>query len=348
MPGMPARKTSASPPYAIMSEAGATGSMIIAPSSVRGGQSLVRGSFQGGRSATRRRRGLLTPSGLPWILPAFVVIVGVIYYSIGYTAYMSTLNWDGTAPPPIHVGAANFVQAFHDPIFWLALRHTGLFFVVTFTVQTAIGFTLATLLHSQIRFKTFYKVIVFIPVVLAPATMAPVFREIFSYTGQLNSVLNEVGLNFLTRAWLAEPDTALPVIMVITVWEWTGLTFVLYYAALSQIDKEIIEAARIDGAGNIRTIASIVWPSARGTTIAILILSIIGSLKTFDVPYLVTLGGPNFATEFLGTMIYRESIPLGEVGYGAALSVLLLSLALVMAIIVSWRARRSSREERRV
>ena len=103
-----------------------------------------------------------------------------------------------------------------------------------------------------------------------------------------------------------------------------------------------VEAARIDGAGNFRTLVHIVWPGVRGTTLAMAILSAIGALKTFDVPYLVTVGGPNYATEFLGTYIYRQTIPLSHVGYGAALSIFLLVLALAMAIILQVRGREKS------
>jgi len=144
----------------------------------------------------------------------------------------------------------------------------------------------------------------------------------------------------LAHPWLAQSSTALPVIMAITVWQWTGVTFILYFAAMTQIDKEILEAARIDGANGFRVLTRIVWPNVRGTTIALAMLSVIGALKTFDVPYLVTLGGPNYATEFLGTFIYRISIPTAEVGYGAALSILLLILALAGAIAFGVRGMR--------
>jgi raffinose/stachyose/melibiose transport system permease protein len=238
------------------------------------------------------------------------------------------------------VGWANYVQLFHDPVFWAAIRHTVLFFVVTFVVQTAIGFTFAALLHSKVKLANLYKVIIFIPVVLAPATMAPIFRQIFSATGQFNTILGDIGLGSLAHPWLAQSSTALPVIMAITIWEWTGVTFILYFAAMTQIDKEILEAARIDGANGLRVLTRIVWPNVRGTTIALAMLSVIGAMKTFDVPYLVTLGGPNYATEFLGTFIYRVSIPQAQVGYGAALSIMLLILALGGALAFGLRGMR--------
>ena len=295
------------------------------------------------RSGTARRRGL-QPHGLPWILPAFTLVVGLIYYCIIETGYISTLDWDGTSPTPERVGSSNYAEILRDSIFWRAIWHTVVFFAVTFTVQTAIGFIFAALLHSKIRLATLYKVIVFTPVVIAPAVMAPVFRQMFAADGQLNWTLEHIGLKFLAQPWLAQASTALPVIMFITVWQYTGLTSVLYYAAMAQIDPETLEAARIDGAGNIRTLVSIVWPGVRGTTIALAMLSVIGALKTFDIPYLVTIGGPNYSTEFLGTYIYRISIPQAHVGYGAALSVMLLILAMAGAIAIAVRANRKDRE----
>jgi raffinose/stachyose/melibiose transport system permease protein len=289
---------------------------------------------------SRRGRGPRRPQGLPWILPAFIFVVGLIYYCIAYTGYISTLNWDGVSPNPQHVGFANYTQLFHDPVFWDAIRHTIYFFAVTFTVQTALGFTFAALLHSKVKLPNLYKVIIFIPVVIAPATMAPIFRQVFSATGQFNTVLQDIGLGSLAHPWLAQESTALPVLMAITIWEFTGVTFILYYAAMTQIEPEMLEAARLDGASGFQLLTRIVWPNVRGTTIALGMLSVIGALKTFDVPYLVTLGGPNYATEFLGTFIYRISIPQAEVGYGAAISIMLLILALAGALAFALRGTR--------
>jgi ABC-type sugar transport system permease subunit len=299
--------------------------------------SSAHGTGDGGLSHRRRRR--LRPHGLPWILPALVLCVGILYYCIWYTAVISTWNWDGLDPDPREIGSRNYVRIAEDPIFWRTLRHTAVLFVVTFAVQTALGFLFAVLLHSKVKLAVVYKVIVFIPVVLAPAITAPVFRRLFAPDGPLNGLLEFVGLGSLAQPWLGQESTALPVIMAITVWHWTGITFVLYFAAMGQIDPAVLEAARIDGAGNIRTLVHIIWPGVRGTTLAMAILSAIGALKTFDIPYLVTVGGPNYATEFLGTYIYRQTIPLSHVGYGAALSIILLVLALVMALVLQIRGR---------
>ena len=291
-----------------------------------------------GRTAPRRRN-KNSMNGLPWILPAFIFVVGLIYYSVGYTLYISTLDWDGLSRKAQAVGLGNYTAMLADPIFWAALRHTALFWVVTFGLQTILGFTLAAIMHSNVKFPTLHKVIIFIPTVLAPATMAPVFRLFFADDGMLNSMLKGVGLDSLAHPWLADASTALPAVMLITVWQWTGLWFILYYAAMGQIEPELLEAARLDRAGNLRTLWYIVWPGCKGTTVSLAMLSFIGALKTFDVPYLVTTGGPYHSTEFLGTYIYRQGIRQAHIGYAAAISVVLLVLAITGAIIIG-RANR--------
>ena len=278
-------------------------------------------------------------NGLPWILPAFVFVVGLIYYSVFYTGYISTLDWDGLAPTAKAVGLGNFTKMFADPVFWAALRHTAVFYVVTFTVQTALGFVLAAIMHSRVRFAMVHKVVIFIPTVLAPATMAPVFRLIYADDGMANWILRHVRLGSLAHPWLADGKTALPALMLITVWQWTGLTFILYYAAMSQIEPELLEAARLDRAGNLRTLWYIVWPGCRGTTVSLAMLGFIGALKTFDIPYLVTTGGPYHSTEFLGTYIYRMGIRQAHIGYAAAISIVLLVLAVAGALVIG-RANR--------
>lgn len=286
----------------------------------------------------RRKQG---ESGFPWILPALALVIGMIYFSIGYTGYVSTLDWNGfILSPSEFVGADNYTRMAQDEVFWEALWHTAVFFVVTFTIQTAIGFTFAALLHSRLTLAPIYKVIVFVPTVLAPATMAPVFRSIFDANGQLNQLLTSIGLEAVTRPWIADSATAMPVVMAVTIWQWTGLTFILFYAAMSQIDPQIIEAARVDGASNLRTLWSIVLPLCSGTTLALATLSVIGALKTFDVPYLLTKGGPNHATEFLGTYIYHTMVQQKHFGYAAAISVALLVLAIGGGVLMRLRRQK--------
>ena len=278
--------------------------------------------------------GLRRNKGVVWILPAFLFLVVIIYYSMFFTFSLSTTNWDGLSPVREAVGLKNYEKLFGDKVFWKCLQNTAIYLVVTFIVQNTLGFIFAVILHSSVKLPTLFKCIIFIPTILAPATMAPVFRLLFSPQGLLQQVFDTLHLG-ITVDWLSKPDTALIVLMSVTIWEFTGMSFILYYAAMSQIDTEMLEAARLDGAGNLRTLWHMVLPGCRGTTVSMGILSVIGALKTFDIPYLITTGGPMHATEFLGTYIYRQGIRQSHLGYAAALSVVLLVLAIAGAFLTN-------------
>lgn len=273
-------------------------------------------------------------NGLPWIIPAFIFVVGLIYYSIVYTFKLSTLDWNGLDPVQSSVGMSNYSQALSDWVFWQAIKNTVVFFLVTFFIQNSLGFIFAAIFHSDVKLATFHKCLIFIPTILAPATMAPVFRLMFSPQGILQDLFDLLHLG-ITVDWLARPESALYVLMIVTIWQFTGMSFILYYAAMSQIDKEMLEASHIDGAGKMRSLFSIILPNCRGTTVSLAMLGIIGALKTFDVPYLITSGGPNHATEFLGTYIFKQGIRQAHLGYAAAISVLLLLLAIIGAVLMS-------------
>ena len=278
--------------------------------------------------------GMRRNKGVVWILPAFLFLVVIIYYSMFFTFSLSTTNWDGLSPVREAVGLKNYEKLFGDKVFWKCLQNTAIYLVVTFIVQNTLGFIFAVILHSSVKLPTLFKCIIFIPTILAPATMAPVFRLLFSPQGLLQQVFDTLHLG-ITVDWLSKPDTALIVLMSVTIWEFTGMSFILYYAAMSQIDTEMLEAARLDGAGNLRTLWHMVLPGCRGTTVSMGMLSVIGALKTFDIPYLITTGGPMHATEFLGTYIYRQGIRQSHLGYAAALSVVLLVLAIAGAFLTN-------------
>lgn len=296
-----------------------------------------------GESASRSRRrtrGARRGAGFPWILPTLILSVGFIYYCVGYTGVISLYDWNGVSPNAEPVGLANYGQMIEDEVVLLTLRHTAVYIAVTFTVEAVLGFAFAAMLHSKVKLGIVYKVLVFCPVIIAPSVMAPVFRQIYAADGEVNQVLHAIGLGGLAQPWLAQSSTALGVIVLIGIWERTGLYFILYYAAMSQVDHDMIEAAWLDGAGNLRVLWSIVRPSVAGTTVALFVLQAIYTLKLFDVPFLVSQGGPSFSTEFLGTYIYRQGITQAHVGYAAALSIALLVIALVLTLGLNLRRRR--------
>ncbi|MBZ2198964.1 carbohydrate ABC transporter permease [Occultella gossypii] len=267
-----------------------------------------------------------------YLLPALILVVGVIYAGVGYNGWVSTLDWNGISPTPRSVGLGQYGKALGDPIVWSALWHTGVFAVLTILVQMALGLLMALVLTVPVRFANLYRVLMFVPVVMAPAAVSSAFRAILQPDGQVNAVLDALGLGGLGQAWLADPSLALISLAGINIWQWTGFSFILYQAALSQIDASVVEAAQMDGASPWRLVRSVVVPQLSGTHATLAITGLIGALKTFDLVYLTTGGGPARSTEFLTTYIYEQTVDRFNAGYGAALSMILLVLAMALTI----------------
>lgn len=287
--------------------------------------------FLGTAKSRRRRRTQLT--AYLYLLPALIVIVGVTYFGIAYNMWVSTLEWNGLAPDPESVGLGNYVAILSDPIFWQAAGNVAIFGAITVVFQMVFGLILALVLSGPVVGRGVYKALVFIPVVLAPAAVSTAFRQFLRPDGEINQVLGVFGLDALQRAWIADPTVALYALAGVNIFQWTGFSFILYQAALAQIDSHTLEAAQIDGAGVLRTIWHVVVPQLRTTHVVLALTGVIGSLKTFDIVFLITGGGPGRSTEFLTTYIYKESIMQFHVGYGAALSIVLLVLALLLTLV---------------
>jgi raffinose/stachyose/melibiose transport system permease protein len=214
------------------------------------------------------------------------------------------------------------------------------YFVVVFTVQVVGAVLFAAVMHSKIFLANVYKVIVVTPVFVAPAVLAPAHIEVWQTNGTVNAILDALGLDSLMQGWLGQSTTSLLVIILVGCWGSIGFGFILYYAGMAQIEPEMVEAARIDGAGNIRLLFSVVLPNLKGTTVSLAILNFITALKLFDSVWLITQGGPSHSSEFLGTMIYAETAGSSRnLGYAAALSVILLVIAVTVSVVIQLRSR---------
>lgn len=299
----------------------------------------VPGSTGGPRRGGRRTAPLI-PGGLAWILPGLIVSVGLIYYSIVYAGYLSFFEWGGGRSRMTPVGADNYVRAFSDPVFWIAIRNTVVYFVIVYVVQVVGGVLFAAAMHSKVWFANVYKVIVVVPVVVAPATLAPAHIQVWQTDGTMNEILHAIGLGFLAQSWIGQSSTSLLVIVLLGCWGSIGFGFILYFAGMAQLDPEMLEAARIDGAGNLRVLFSVVLPNLRPITVSLAILNFITALKLFDSVWLITQGGPASSSEFLGTMIYSQTAASSrDIGYAAALSVILLVIAIITSVVMQLQGR---------
>jgi len=276
-----------------------------------------------------------------YILPAMAFMVVFIYFAIIYTFQISLFDWNGFGSNRLFIGFTNYSNLFVDPIFYKAIKHTAIFICLTLLIQMILGLTIAVFLKSRVKFKTLYKIVFFLPVVMAQAVVSYVFRKIFdASSGELNAFFHWIGLHSLSElTWIADPKLALYCLIVINIWQATGLTFVLYFAGLSLIGEDLYEAARIDGANLWKMITRITVPMLRASHFSIVILSMIGSLKYFDVVYLLTGGGPARSTEFMATYIFKKAILEFNAGYASALSIILLALALLLTLAQTWLYR---------
>jgi raffinose/stachyose/melibiose transport system permease protein len=269
-----------------------------------------------------------------YLIPVFIFIIGIFYYGIVYTGYVSLLNWNGISAVQSFAGLDHYADIIQDPIFIKAIQNTVVFGFLTILVQMALGLGLALLLKRNVFFKTIYKIIFFLPVVMASSVVAYVFRHIYDgNNGELNKFFDLVGLHGLNQSWLADPNIALFSLAAINIWQWTGFSFIMYLAGLTLIEDTLYDAARIDGANAFQTVFHITVPLLRSTHYSLIILGVIGALKTFDIVFLTTGGGPGRATEFLSTYIYKKEILDFNAGYSSALSIVMLLLAMVLTVI---------------
>jgi raffinose/stachyose/melibiose transport system permease protein len=193
---------------------------------------------------------------------------------------------------------------------------------------------MAVLLYARLRFHNMIKAVFFLPVIMAPIIIAAIFRILLDANlGTLNEFLRALQLDFLAVPWLGDPRYARWALVMVNVFEWAGFSMVLYYAGMLTVPTEIYEAAKIDGANFLNMITRVTFPLVNGSTSILIILGIIGSLKTFDIVMLMTGGGPGVATEFLNTYLYKKYVVEFNAGYSAAIGILILVLAMTLSII---------------
>lgn len=290
------------------------------------------------KAPARRRIAL---SSYLYLLPALILVVGVVHVGIVANVIYSTLDWNGISPNGKFVGGENYLKLVNDPTFWVSLRNTLVFAAATISLQMIFGFSLAILVRTRVLLRGLLRTLAFVPVVLAPAVIATSFRFLLTPDGSINDLLSAVTGQTIEQPWLADPSTALAMIILINVWQYTGYSFLIYDAAMGQIDHSVIEATRIDGASTGQLVRHVVAPLLSGSHFVLIVLGVISALKTFDLVYLTTAGGPGTTTQVLTGYIYKQVIDQFHAGYGAAISVALVALALVFSVL---QVRLSSRE----
>jgi ABC-type sugar transport system permease subunit len=253
--------------------------------------------------------------------------------------YISLTKWNGAGAPEF-IGLKNFQNLLTDPIFMTALLNNVIWVVGFGGLSIVMGLSLAVALNKPRRGVGFYRSAIYLPMVFSLAVTGLFWRLLYQPDGAVNTILGGVGLGALEKQWLADPKTALYAVLIAAVWRQCGYIMVLYLAGLKGVDPTLEEAAAVDGASPWQRFWRIVMPQLRGVNAVVFAVTVIDSLRTFDIVWSMTRGGPYNSTQLLSTYMYQTSFTTVDLGYGSAIAVLIFLLAIVFIITYLARATR--------
>lgn len=271
--------------------------------------------------------------GFLFLFPALALFGVFVLYPAFYIFYAGLLRWDGINPAT-YVGLANFWQIFTDDRpFLLAMRNALYWAPLTILPQMLLGFLIAFLLEIRSRLVPVFRALFYLPAIISPVVIGIVWQRIYNpFGGLLSDIGMATGLRFLSFPLLADTQTAIFAVIIVNIWQWMGFSMLLYIAGMKGIPREVLEAARLDGISTRQTAMHVVWPMLKHVHLTLILLGVIGTLQTFPLIYIMTKGGPNYATEMLPNYIFQQGFILQNMGYASALSVVLLVLSLGLSI----------------
>jgi len=275
------------------------------------------------------RRALLFPILL--IAPALVVLLSLSIYPLIYSI---TVSFQTDTAAGVVWTLKNFSRLLTDNFFLIAMLHTLVFAIAALALEFSIGLGLALLLNSQIRARGFFRATLLVPMMLPTVVVGVVWRLMLNPNfGAINGTLKRVGLNTDALTWTASPRLAFLSVVVVDVWQWTPFVFLVLLAGLQAIPQEPYEAALIDGSNRWQTFRHVTLPLLKPAILIALLLRTMDLLRVFDQIFILTEGGPGFATETISLYIYRTAFRFFDFGYAAAMSFVLLALTNLISTI---------------
>jgi raffinose/stachyose/melibiose transport system permease protein len=297
----------------------------------------------GGRRAAWGRR---TPERLPgqarrigylYIAPAFILYAAFNLVPLVQGVNVSLYQWDGITPGT-WVGLRNYTEFFTDPAIRSGYLHVLELMVFYTFLPIVLGLFLAAVMSRiRIRGLTFFRLLLFLPLVITDVVTAVAWTWVYDLNGPVNTVLRALGLGGLIPAqgWLGDFNTALPAVGVFGLWGGFGFALILFLAGVSKIPASLYEAARVDGANAVREFFAVTLPGLRYELQVVLVLSVIGTLDTFDEIYVLTGGGPGTATTVPAYLVWRRGFQSGEVGSAAALGLTLMLIIFAVTYVIN-------------
>lgn len=278
-----------------------------------------------------------------WVLPALALLLVFVYYPIVENLRLSLYSWSAFSAQPTFVGLDNYRTAAGDPVFWRALRNNTVFAVTSLVFQVGFSLVLAAVLEEFVhqRLRGILRTIYFIPAVISITVAGILFSFLYNpQIGLLNRLLAAVGLQSWQHSWLGEPSTAMWSIIAMSQWQSIGYTAILFVVAIQRVPREFYEAARIDGAGRVRSFFSITVPMVREMTTLVTILTISGAFLVFNEVMVMTAGGPSNSSQVLGTWLYRNAFLNDDMGYASAIATVIFVITLLIGAVQIYVSRR--------
>lgn len=278
------------------------------------------------------------PSPYPYwfVLPAAVIFVTLFLVPTVASFWFSMTRWDLFTAQ--FIGLDNYRQFFNEPFLVQGLVNTLIYASLTSAAKSVLGLLLAVLLTSGILWQGFLRSVVFFPVLVSTIGVGITFQALMHPTkGVINLALSWVGID--GPSWLSDPGLALYSVAFIDLWKGVGLATLIYIAGLAAISPDYYEAARIDGATRVQQFWRVTVPLVRPATVTVITLSLIGGLRSFDIIWATTRGGPGFASDVLASVIYKQ-YQAGFYGLATAGNVILLALIAVIILPLTWRLNR--------
>jgi len=266
-----------------------------------------------------------------FILPAFLLVVILLLIPMLQNIYYSFFNWDGIKEP-IYIGLKNYLSIFTDVNFLISLRNTIIWVGFTLIFPVMGGLLVAVFMRG-LKFENFFKSIFFIPITISFVATGIIWTYMFSREmGVINSLLNLIGLN-IKISWLTKVPLNTFALLIGWTWQQLGINMVLFLMGLATIPSEQTEAAMIDGANKWQMFIHITFPMLRPITTVVITMAMVNSFKAFDIIYVMTRGGPYRSSETLAVTMFRETFTIFNMGYGAAIAVILSIIVIAVSSI---------------
>jgi ABC-type sugar transport system permease subunit len=279
-----------------------------------------------GRLTVRRREALVAYASL---VPAFLLVAAIIWYPVAHTLYYSFTDWNGAAAR--WIGPQNYQRIVANGELWLLLRNNFIF-VLAVPGILLISLVVTVLLFEEVPGWRFFRSVYYLPTILSAAVVGTLMRVMFSAQGAANDLLGRAGLERLQHDWLGSVSTAFMVLIFAFYWQTLGQGVLIFLAGLAAIPSDLLEAARLDGAGWWNRLTRIIVPLLVPTIAYFVLTNVIWIfVGLFALVFTVTKGGPGYETTPFDLMIYRKAFESGDMGYASALSVLLFLIVLAIS-----------------